>query len=130
MGRASKIVELRTLTLRIPMPKSTGVVPTKIEFIHEASHPDLKQGAISLLSVNPVTELVWNYQYIAEYLKSLSQILEATFAHQFRTKYLIEFSPKNIRAELLRSIKIKRKQKVAKAKVATGPYQHAVATSS
>ena len=130
MGRGSKIVELRTLTLQIPMHKSTGIVPTKIEFIHEASHPDLKKGTISLLSINPVTELVWNYQYIAEYLKGLSQILEETFDDTFRPKMLIEYSPKNIQAQLLSNIKTKQKQKVAKAKVAQFPYKHAVATSS
>jgi hypothetical protein len=117
MGRGSKIVELKTLTLRIPMHKSTGIVPTKIEFIHEASHPDLKKGTISLLSVKPVTELVWNYQYIAEYLQGLSQILEETFDDKFRPKMLIEYSPKNIRAELLSSMKIKQNQKLAKAKI-------------
>jgi hypothetical protein len=107
MARASKIVELRTLTLRVPMAKSGGSVQTNVEFIHEASHPDLQQGSISLLNVEPSTDVVWRNEYIDEYTKGLSEKLESTFSHKFKVQYLIDFSPQNIRQELLRSIKFR-----------------------
>ena len=107
MARASKIVELRRLLLRVPMRKSGGQVQTNIEFIHEASHPDLKQGSISLLNVEPITDVVWRNQFIDEFVKGLSEQLETTFDHKFKVKLLLEFSPQNIRQELLRSIKFR-----------------------
>ena len=108
MARSSKIVELRTVTVRVPMVKSGGSVQTNVEFIHEASHPDLKQGSISLLNIKPITDVVWRNQFIEEFVKSLSQQLTLTFDHKFKVKFLLEFSPQAEREMLLKELKFKR----------------------